>query len=238
MRYLLFHKSVARFSFSSTNFASNRLHRLLTWLQAEIGTASVGLTFDDGYEHYVDVLPPLIEQFSIRPLVFVPTGLIGKPAAWDYSYPVCRLNHLERRSIRKLANLGVEFGSHGHTHSDLTALGQRRLELELKQSRDVLSDLSGWRIDTISYPFGRWNQRVLETASEFGFDRGFTSGFPTAQDESMAIGRISIYGFDTRFSIEAKLGSGCLRELERYKAAVANRLSGGTRLLIRLRRAT
>jgi len=235
MRYLLFHKSVSRFSFSATNFSPKRLHLLLTWLQDEIMGAPVGLTFDDGYEHYVDVLPSLMEQFSIRPLVFVPTGLIGKPATWDYSYPVCRLNHLERRSIRKLAMLGVEFGSHGHTHSDLTGMRQRSLEMELKQSRDILSDLSSRRIDTISYPFGRWNQRVLETASEFGFERGFTSRFPTAQDESMTTGRVSINGFDTRLSIAAKLGSGLPYELERCKAVIVNRLSGGTVLLNCLR---
>jgi len=235
MRYLLFHKSVSRFSFSSTNFSPTRLHRLLTWLKAESLSSTLGLTFDDGYEHYVDVLSPLIEQFDIRPIVFVPTGLIGKPASWDYSYPVCHLNHLELRGIRKLANLGVEFGSHGHMHSDLTELSQHKLETELKQSRDILSDLSGRRVDTISYPFGRLNKRVVETAGEFGYERGFTSRFPTDRDESMAMGRLSIYGFDSHLSIAAKLGSGQQYNLERYKATVVNGLSGGTVLLNRLR---
>ncbi len=238
MRYLLFHKSVSRFSFSATNFAPQRLHQLLTWLQSDGLLSSVGLTFDDGYEHYVNVLPALMEEFSIRPLVFVPTGLIGKPASWDYSYPLCRMNHLERRSIRKLAVLGVEFGSHGHTHTDLTALGQRRLEIELRQSRDMLSDLTGKRVDTISYPFGRWNNRVAEMAGEFGYERGFTSRFPTIRDGYLTVGRISVYGFDTRLSIEAKLSPGRCHELERHKAAVVNRLSGGTRILNRIRQST
>lgn len=236
MRYLLFHKSISRFSFSSTNFAPRRLYRLLKWLQAEDLQDSIGLTFDDGYEHYVDVLPALIEQFSVRPIVFVPTNLIGKAASWDYSYPVCRLSHLERRSIRKLASLGVEFGSHGHTHTDLTALSQRRLETELKQSRDILSDLSGRRIDSISYPFGRVNQRVAETASEFGYERGFTSRFPTVHDDCMTIGRLPIYGFDSHLGIAAKLQGTRLYGIESCKASIVNRLSGGTVLLNRLRR--
>ena len=235
MQYLLFHKSISRFSFSATNFSPKRLYSLLAWLKESVVRDSVGLTFDDGYDHYLDLLPRLIEDFEIRPLVFVPTGLIGKPASWDYSYPVCKLRHLERRSIRKLAGLGVEFGSHGHTHSDLTGLSQRQLDTELKQSREILRDLTGQSIDSISYPFGRWNRRVIETASEFGFHGGFTSRFPSLKDGTMAIGRIPIYGFDTRYSIAAKLGQGRGRDLERWKSSVVTKLSGGTVLVNRFR---
>ncbi|PWB72856.1 hypothetical protein C3F09_05980 [candidate division GN15 bacterium] len=235
MRYLLFHKSLSRFSFSSTNFSPKRLIRLISRLQSEGLLDTVGFTFDDGYEHYLDILPLLVAQFGIRPLVFMPTGLIGKPATWDYSYRVCRLNHLERRSIRSLAVQGVAFGSHGHTHSDLTGLSPRRLDMELKESRDILSDLTGSRVDTISYPFGRWNDRVVEAAEEFGYKRGFVSRYPAAQDRAMTIGRVSVYGFDTQLSIEAKLGQGRMYRLERYKSAVVNQLSGGTVLLNRLR---
>jgi peptidoglycan/xylan/chitin deacetylase (PgdA/CDA1 family) len=235
MPYLLFHKSIPKFSFSATNFEPKRLRRLLNQFGADGELAGIGLTFDDGYEHYVDVLPALIEEFRIRPLVFVPTGLIGKPASWDFSYPVCRLSHLERRSIRKLAGLGVEFGSHGHTHSDLTALNQRRLDSELSQSRDILSELTGRRVDTISYPFGRWNRRVIQTANEFGFERGFTSHYPTTDDNALAVGRIPIYGFDTTLSIAIKLGHRSGSGIEEWKSKVVTKLSGGTVLLNRMR---
>ena len=238
MQYLLFHKSISRFSFSATNFAPRRLRRLLQWLEVRGQDESIGVTFDDGYDHYLDVLPPLIDEFRIRPLVFVPPGLIGKPAKWDYSYPVCRLGHLERRSIRKLAGLGVEFGSHGYTHSDLTALSQRQLDSEIKQSRDILSELTGRKTDSISYPFGRWNRRVVETAVEFGFSCGFTSRFPSKDDTVMAIGRFPIYGFDTQLSIASKLGRGRGREIEGLKSNVVMKLSGGTVLLNRIRHST
>jgi hypothetical protein len=115
-RYLLFHKSISNFSFASTNFSPRRLKRLLVWLR-ESGfvfegiddqgrTAAervIGLTFDDGYEHLASVLPPLVEEFGIRPLIFVPTAFIGKAADWDYSYRFCKVSHLERRSIRSLS---------------------------------------------------------------------------------------------------------------------------------------
>jgi peptidoglycan/xylan/chitin deacetylase (PgdA/CDA1 family) len=250
MRHLLFHKSISTFSFASTNFSPRRLKQLLMWLresgfsfagidaQGRASGRSVGFTFDDGYEHLAQVLPPLIEEFGIRPVIFVPTAFIGKPADWDYSYRFCKVTHLERRSIRSLSAIGVEFGSHGHSHTDLTALPTRKMEMELRQSRDILADITGKTVRSIGYPFGRVNSRVVETAEQFGLVHGFTSTFPDLSDAPSTIGRVSIYGYDTLLSITLKLSESRALALERLKCRITNRLSGGTVLLNRMRRYT
>ncbi|MCM2272226.1 MAG: polysaccharide deacetylase family protein [candidate division Zixibacteria bacterium] len=242
---LVFHKLQASFSFGVNNFSPKRFERLLTWLELlgydlRLGERTAGqrliCTFDDGYRHLADVLPMFIERFGIRPVLFVPTGWIGKANRWDYSYWLRATPHLERRQIRELANAGVIFGSHGHTHTDLTAVSSRRMQIELRQSREMLSDLAAQRIQAISYPFGRCDQAVLEAVEWAGYTDGFTMRWPTPNDSKLAQGRIPVYGYDSPLSIQHKLGDGILNKLERVKATVTNRLSAGTILLNRLRR--
>ena len=36
------------------------------------------VSFDDSYLHLAEVLPELISRLHLRPLIFVPTGLIGR----------------------------------------------------------------------------------------------------------------------------------------------------------------
>jgi peptidoglycan/xylan/chitin deacetylase (PgdA/CDA1 family) len=130
----------------------------------------------------------------------------------------------------------VEFGSHGHSHTDLTALPARKLEVELRQSRDILADITGKQVRSIGYPFGRVDSRVLEMAEQFGLVHGFTSRFPEPSDDLSSTGRISIYGYDTLLSISLKLSNSRAQALERLKGRITNRLSGGTVLLNRMRR--
>jgi len=107
---------------------------------------------------------------------------------------------------------------------------------ELRESREILSDLSAHKVDAISYPFGRVNRAVLDAAEMAGFTAGYTMAWPSDTDLPLAQGRIPIYGYDSLFSIQQKLGDGFLNRLERLKVRVTNGLSWGTVLLNRLRR--
>ncbi|MCP4684860.1 MAG: polysaccharide deacetylase family protein [bacterium] len=195
----------------------------------------VNVSFDDGYQHLCEFLPPLMERLSFRPTIFVPTDLIGRPNSWDYSCRLAPDPHMDETSIRELADLGVRFGSHGKSHCDLTSCDPERIKSELADSRKRLQNLIGRPVDEISYPFGRTNPRVLEAAAEAGFSRGYTMDFPTPEDLPLSIGRIAVYGFDTHLTVYHKLTGGRLYRLERFKAHITNRLSGGTVLLNKLR---
>lgn len=197
----------------------------------------VAFTFDDCYAHLADVLPRLIELFEIQPLIFVPTALIGKPNRWDYSHLFRVDPHMDRQAMRMLAERGVQFGSHGHQHIDMTSLSERRLMIDLRQSKEILEDIIRTEVNTISYPFGRVSSTVMQVARACGFKYGYTMRFPTAGDTPENLGRIPIYGYDTPLSISAKLkSSGPLLGLERFKCLVTNSMSGGTVILNKFRR--
>jgi peptidoglycan/xylan/chitin deacetylase (PgdA/CDA1 family) len=239
---LTFHRLSPKFSFSSTNYSPRRFRQLLEHLRfngyqfastnmatsKDTAAPVLKISFDDGYLHLWDYLPALMEEFSFQPLVFMPTGWIGKANSWDYTYLFGATNHLDRSLLRELSELGVEFGSHGHSHTDLTSLEPKHLEEELVRSRSILEELTGKEVVSISYPFGRHNEPVRAAARKAGYDYGYSMRFPQGSDTNLSRGRIAVYGYDTPFSVERKLSTGPLRRLEQWKGSVTNGLSGGT----------
>ena len=194
------------------------------------------ISFDDGYLHLADLLPELMMRLNLRPLIFMPSDLLGHSNDWDYSHRWCPTPHLDIAELRRLAELNVTIGSHGVSHSDLTSCSPVQLKRELEDSRHRLQDITGQPIDCISYPFGRCNQRVIECAEAAGYRRGFTMNFPRPTDGPLTGGRYPVYGFDTLWSIRQKLEHGPAYQIERLKTAAIGRLSGGTVFLNRLRR--
>ncbi|HWR82061.1 MAG TPA: polysaccharide deacetylase family protein [Candidatus Deferrimicrobium sp.] len=192
------------------------------------------LTFDDGYQHLTDVLPPLIASFHFRPIIFVPTKFIGKTNSWDYSHLLRPTPHLDAPSIRSLSALGVEFGSHSHTHCDLTRCDKAALTSELLRSKAILEDVLGKPVCCISYPFGRYNGRVIQAVAEAGYTRGFTMRFPESSDTALSMGRYAVYGYDSTSSVMRKLSRGPFYNIEKWKARLTNKLSGGTVILDRV----
>jgi peptidoglycan/xylan/chitin deacetylase (PgdA/CDA1 family) len=246
---LVLHKLLEGITYGVTNYSPSRFEHLLQKLQNGGWQSSfpfdsaetrqgrrVKVSFDDGYLHLSEVLPAMMEHCSFRPIVFMPTGLLGKTNRWDYSYWLRATPHLDRRAVRNLAALGVVFGSHGTAHRDLTSCTASELKHELEDSRKALQDLTGQEIDQISYPFGRCDRRVTDEAQRAGYRSGFTMRFPRIDDQPLALGRVPVYAFDTPWSISRKLAPGVVQQVECFKTDTVNRLSGGTIWLNRLRR--
>jgi peptidoglycan/xylan/chitin deacetylase (PgdA/CDA1 family) len=248
-RVLTFHKLLPHLSFGVSNFSPRRLGRLLEWMNetgfrimsirealSDRSGRAVALTFDDGYAHLAQVLPSLMDKHNFSATIFVPTAFIGRSNSWDYSHLFTNTPHLGKDAIRELAQAGVDFGTHGHTHCDLTRGSDDKLLKELRTSKRTLEDVLGTAVTSISYPFGRLDRRVIDAAGEEGYTHGFTMQFPTLENYPLALGRLPVYSFDTRLSILRKLSHGPLVSLERAKSTLATRLSTGTSLLNRLRR--
>lgn len=245
---LSFHQVQERMSFGVTNVTPKRFYCLLTFLidkgikfvslDAAIHSPDpkqVAICFDDGYRHLLDILPRAVQEFGIKPTVFIPTAYVGRSNLWDYSYRFRKLPHLHEGEIRDLERAGVTIGSHGHSHVALTKLRDDDLEHELARSKQGLEELTGTSVKMISYPFGRVDERIREAARAAGYRFGFSMSFPKVTDDSLSIGRIAVYAFDTPFSVMRKLKGGPLAFIEQMKGKVVNTLSGGTILLGRIR---
>jgi peptidoglycan/xylan/chitin deacetylase (PgdA/CDA1 family) len=246
---LAFHKLTNRITFGSTNYSPRRFGRLLSaaivqgyqFSRAEESWSDhhmrkLAVTFDDGYAHLHDTLPPLMQEFDFKPTVFVPTGWIGKGNHWDYSSRLRVEPHLDRSGIKELASLGVEFGSHGHSHRNLTRMDNTELEQELLLSKEILEEITGAPVCSISYPFGGSDRRVIEAALRAGFTHGYGMKYPKPNDDQLTLGRFPVYFFNGPRSFLQKMGHSPVSRFHATLDRGINFLSSGTTLLNRLTR--
>ena len=93
----------------------NRGLRIGTIEEAILREDTVAITFDDGYDDILQMLP-LLGEHRITITVFVPTAFIGKTNSWDSFLLKNKRRHLSEEQIKQLVAAGVEFGSHSHSH--------------------------------------------------------------------------------------------------------------------------
>ncbi len=184
----------------------------------------VVITFDDGFRNLYYYLPELIKEFKFRPIVFVVTGFLGEKSNWDIW--INRGEHLSIKEIKYLNSLGVIFGSHTHNHYLLTALDKKDLRYELDYSKKIIEDLTGEEVKYLSYPFGKYNEYVIETAKETGYSNAFVSTPLRFKEGDFNIGRWSVYLIDNLFTIKLKNdNNGFLSEIEKIKCKMINKFS-------------
>ncbi|WP_329064776.1 polysaccharide deacetylase family protein [Streptomyces sp. NBC_01429] len=161
-----------------------RLERQLRWLRrrgltgvsmdellraraAGRGAGLVGLTFDDGYADFVESAVPLLHRFGFTATVFVLPGRLGGTNEWDGLGP--RKPLLTEDGVRAAADAGMEIGSHGLCHTDLTAADDEVLARDTAHSRALLRDLTGHEVAGYCYPYGTVDARAIEAVRAAGY---------------------------------------------------------------------
>ena len=175
----------------------------------------VAVTFDDGYQSVLELAQPILSALGYVATVFVPTALVGLPGpmAWpgiDHWLGGPHEDELEGMSWDELGSLleeGWEVGSHTHTHPRLTELDDERLRDELVRSREVASERLGRPCESLAYPYGDHDERVVELARECGYSRAATlpAGLPAPRP--LAWPRIGVYHGDSDRRFQLKVST-------------------------------
>ncbi|MFE9256177.1 polysaccharide deacetylase family protein [Streptomyces sp. NPDC006879] len=131
------------------------------------GRGLVGLTFDDGYTDFTAHALPLLRRYECTATVFVLPGRLGGGNEWDPLGP--RKSLLTAEGIRAVAAAGMEIGSHGLLHRDLTTVDDHVLGQEARVSRGRLHELVGAAPAGFCYPYGALDRRVLGAVREAGY---------------------------------------------------------------------
>jgi len=241
MAILAFHEADYRFIPGITNYHPRRFRRiLLSLMQAGYKIVSladyiagpaenhVSITFDDGYESFYKNVLPILQEFGLPAAVFVPAGYIGREASWDYLSFFRSSRHMTRSQIAECAAGGIEIGSHGLSHIDLTSISERFVRMELKKSKEILEDISGRKVVYLSYPFGRFDHLLENRAADCGYERGFSLPCPGKSRHGFTLPRYAVYSVDTLYSIMCKIKNNPLRKIEKIKGAIINAYAGGT----------
>lgn len=127
----------------------------------------VGLTFDDGYADFVEAALPLLRRHGCTATVFVLPGRLDGVNEWDRLGP--RRPLLSADGIRTAAAAGMEIGSHGLFHTDLTTADDETLEQETVLSRTMLAEITGTAPVGFCYPYGTVDGRAVESVRAAGY---------------------------------------------------------------------
>ena len=184
-----------------------RVTGLESALDAGGGAKTAVLTFDDAFQDFATNAWPLIKARGMGATVFVVTSRIGGRNVWDEGKNIPLVPLMDAGQIKDLAAQGVEFGGHGHTHRNLTAMSPAELADDLKACRETLTGLLGHPARTFAYPYGLFNDEVKQAVAEAGFSAACSTrpGMLTLDTDPLAIPRIIVKRSDQALDFSLKL---------------------------------
>jgi peptidoglycan/xylan/chitin deacetylase (PgdA/CDA1 family) len=161
----------------------------------------VGLSFDDGYADFASYVMPVLARYGFGATVFVIAGRLGGENGWDRPGP--RKALMTADQVRRAAAAGIEIGSHSLTHARLPDLAGDDLAGEIRDSRAVLTRLTGREVGGFCYPYGAAGAREVDAVRDAGY--GYACAVrPSTLDGKFAIPRTYVGDRDTSLRLFAK----------------------------------
>ena len=216
-----------RYSISAERFAAH-MHKLaaqgmqacsledfFAWLAGDmpLPEGSFLITFDDGFLGVYDHAAPVLHGLGWPATVFLVSQLLGKEDEWCRSHNPSGVTYplLAKKQIDVMRGMGFSFQSHSRVHPDLTTLSDQQLADELGGSRRDLQALLDDPVHYLAYPYGRYDERVLNATREAGYAAAFStqSGFNRRDVHPYRIRRLEIFGTDTPAMLVRKIFFGC-----------------------------
>lgn len=147
------------------------------------------LTFDDGYQSWIDVALPVLQTHQAKGLFFISSGLLD--VAYDTQRSETYMNKnllitpkkpLSWEGAQTLVREGHTIGGHTVSHPNLARLSEAEVNQELKQNKQQLENKLNISLSDFAYTFGQkehFNQSVSNLAQKIGYTHLYSavSGF-------------------------------------------------------------
>lgn len=154
-------------------------------------TTYVAVTFDDGLVSVVHNAVPELTKHQIPATIFVPTGYLGKKCTWmrsakeymqDVGKPVPHKDLVQLKNdrvmnseeLRLLDKSLFVIGSHGVTHHNMDLMSDETMKKELTESKSILESVMSNSVTLLSFPRGKFNEKLLEFCKDAGYSRTFS----------------------------------------------------------------
>jgi peptidoglycan/xylan/chitin deacetylase (PgdA/CDA1 family) len=167
------------------------------------------ISFDDTYKSVYENAFPIMKNFKFKGVLFVVSDYIGKRNDWE-AYPIQRKHyHASKDEIKEMYENGFEIGSHSKTHQYLPHLNSEGVQSELSRSKQYLEKTFKTDIITCCYPYGGYNNQVLNSAKSCGytFGMGNLQFSKMNYDSTLCLERRSIYSIDSLSTFIKKINS-------------------------------
>jgi len=169
---------------------------------------TVCLTFDDGYADNYRAFEELCRR-GMRASWFIVSRDVNGKSSWPgESIPPQTI--LDVGQLREMADAGMEICSHTVSHCRLTSADDASVAQELNDSRAQLSDMLGKDVTTFAYPYGLYDNRIVQATRHAGYHVAFTAntGFGMIDDDLMKIRRITVFNSENLSAFARKLALG------------------------------
>ena len=123
----------------------------------------ISISFDDGWRG-------IYENIEIINTLRVPVTIFVIPSFLDQE---CFLSKKELVEISQ--NPYVKIQSHTLNHYDLTSIGTDILKKELIYSKNIIESLCGTLVDSVCYPKGLFNSKIVDIANDLGYRYQYSS---------------------------------------------------------------
>ncbi len=153
----------------------------------------IAITFDDGYlNNYIHAFPILKKYAATATLYIIPDAIAS------HGYMGGTAKHMNDSQIKEMVKAGMRIGSHTMSHCDLTSIREEDYQRELAESKRLLEQRFKTHIESIAYPCGLYNEKIVNLVKEYGYKEGVTTNLgvntkKTYDKNPMEMYRIGIF---------------------------------------------
>jgi peptidoglycan/xylan/chitin deacetylase (PgdA/CDA1 family) len=175
----------------------------------EGGGNYAAVTFDDGLQCIVDNALPELAKRQIPSTLFIVTNVLGQSPDWEYfgGDDPAKERAMTEEQLRKLPSELVTIGSHTLTHPVLPDASDEVLDAELAQSRTKLEAILKRDVKMLSFPYGAFDDRVVQRCRTAGYERVFTAlpEFAFSEPQEFLTGRVGAHAAEWPIEFRLKL---------------------------------
>jgi poly-beta-1,6-N-acetyl-D-glucosamine N-deacetylase len=160
--------------------ALSAVEHWLTQGQSPPPQKAVVLCFDDNTQGIFDLAFPELQRRGWPFVVSAHTAFVGIRTGKE---------HCDWQTLRAMAQGGATIVSQTHSHPpDLRTLPAAKLAKELTLSRASMAKRLGQAPRCVTYPSGKWDERVAQAARAAGYSLGLTEDFGLAERSPHCLG--------------------------------------------------
>lgn len=165
--------------------------------QAALPDKPIIITFDDGYRDHYENAFELLSEYGFTGTFFIFTQPIQ----------TANVDYLTWDMISEMRQAGMEFGSHSHTHPDLSNRSVDFLINEILTSKATIEEHIGQPVRVFSYPAGRYDDLTIRVVKSASFWAAVTTEWGATQsfDKRFQMPRVRVRGNDTARHLAEKL---------------------------------
>ena len=153
----------------------------------------IAITFDDGYLNNYTYAFPILKKYAATATFYIIPDAIA-----SHGYTGGTAKHMNDSQIKEMVKAGMRIGSHTMSHCDLTSIREEDYQRELAESKRLLEQRFKTHIESIAYPYGLYNEKIVNLVKEYGYKEGVTANLgvntkKTYDKNPMIMYRIGIF---------------------------------------------